>query len=147
MNLLDKIWARIDQTSDCWPWTGAVDKNGYGLFRVNGKTARIARVFWELLNGRKLLTSEHILHTCDSPGCMRPDHFFVGTHAENMADMAQKGRANKPAGSLNGRARFSEERVKAVRQDAFDGLTLTQLEAKYQAPRGTLQHIVSGRTW
>ena len=76
----------------CREWQGARTKNGYGERRVNGKVTYLHRWVWESINGP---TSEHVLHRCDNPPCFRYDHLFVGTHADNMADMAAKGRASK----------------------------------------------------
>lgn len=142
-----KIAQRTKKTETCWLWTGATDKNGYGLFRVNGKTARIARVVWQLAHQQKLFEAQHVLHRCDNPGCVNPEHLFIGTHAQNMADMAAKGRANRPIGEANGRAILTASEAASIRDAAVNGESHGKLAVTFGVSRGAIYHILAGRTW
>jgi len=89
LRFLNKIrYAR----SGCWIWTGApCTKGKYGHLNIGGKYKRAHRIAYELFIGpipKKL----HVLHNCDTPLCVNPDHLFVGTQYENLADMTNKGR-------------------------------------------------------
>ena len=145
--MLTKIWDRTQKTETCWLWKGPVDKNGYGLFRVAGKTARVARLVYKRVNNVSLRESECVLHRCDNPGCINPAHLFVGTHAQNMADMAQKGRANRPIGALNGRARLTPEQSVEIRARSRAGESQFELASAYSVSRGAIYHVLAGRTW
>jgi hypothetical protein len=74
-------------------WRGHQGGNGYGKFTVRGRTMNAARATYLLFYGFNSLDGgREACHTCDTPLCVRPDHLFAGTHAENMRDGVRKGR-------------------------------------------------------
>jgi len=88
----DPFWLRINKSPSCWLWFGAVGKHGYGNVNRGGKTWRAHRLAWSLVHGQ-IPSGKFVLHRCDNPLCCNPAHLFVGSHADNMRDMREKGRS------------------------------------------------------
>lgn len=98
----DRFWMKVNKTDGCWLWTAATFAYGYGIFRVDGRNQYAHRVAWELTNG-PIPDGLSCLHRCDVPGCVNPDHLFLGTQGDNARDRNAKGRAASKKGPLNGR--------------------------------------------
>lgn len=87
-----RFWARINKTETCWLWTGAKHQHGYGVLRPkDGPMIRVHRLMWEREHG-PIPKGMLVLHRCDTPSCVNPDHLFLGDQRENMRDMWAKGR-------------------------------------------------------
>ena len=87
----DRFWSKVDKTHGCWNWTGYRDDSGYGVVRFGGSARRSHRVSYEIHFG-EFDKELKVLHRCDNPSCVNPDHLFLGTHAANMVDMVEKKR-------------------------------------------------------
>lgn len=85
------FWAKVHKTDACWMWTGAVNGHGYGHCGRHGHTHSAHRLAWELAYGA-IPEGMSVLHRCDVPLCVRPEHLFLGTQADNIHDMHAKGR-------------------------------------------------------
>ena len=83
----------IKDPSGCWLWQACVNNKGYGGFCLDGKWAMAHRVSWETVNG-KIENSLCVLHKCDIPRCINPDHLFLGSRSDNMKDAVKKKRQN-----------------------------------------------------
>lgn len=98
----------------CWHWIGHKDECGYPRIRRGERLVRIHRAIWERDHG-PIPAGKCVCHYCDYPGCVNPDHFFLGTHAQNMADCKAKGRKARLKGERNGCAKLTECQVLAIR--------------------------------
>jgi hypothetical protein len=85
------FWVKVEKTEGCWLWMAARDKDGYGNVRWRMERERAHRLSWRLTYGN-IPDGLWVLHRCDNPPCVRPDHLFLGTAKDNTADMLNKGR-------------------------------------------------------
>ena len=93
--LEERFWAKVQKSDACWGWIGSRQHNGYGYLHFGGKTKRkplrAHRVSWALHFG-EVPEGLSVLHQCDNPSCVRPDHLFLGDRSANMQDCAAKKR-------------------------------------------------------
>lgn len=147
-----RLWDHVDKSpghgpdGNCWVWTAHRNRDGYGRVGVEGPrgaTELAHRVVYRSAYGAfdPILL---VCHTCDNPACVRPDHLFLGTEADNMQDMAAKGRGVGGRGELNGSARLSERDVLAIRQDQRP---IAEVAKHYGVARSTISLIRARGRW
>lgn len=149
----------------CWSWTGARNPLGYGLVRrrrvARNRFLLAHRLAWEIFVG-PIPEDGQVLHKCDNPPCVRPDHLFVGDHFENMRDMRQKGRARNGvlsgfysnggrwpdrSGARNSRARLDASDVSELRNLSERGVPTSDLCERFGIRRSQVRRIVRGLSW
>lgn len=142
----ERFWSRVERGDGCWLWTGTLWPNGYGQC-ASGTRSRndyAHRMAWKLTNG-PIPDGLNVLHRCDNPPCCRPDHLFLGTDADNVADKVAKGRQLKGE-QIHG-ARLVAAQIPDIRRRLADRESMHLIAADYGVSRGAIQDIAGGRTW
>ena len=108
------FWTSVNKTESCWLWTKSRDKDGYGKASKKHRSLRAHQYAWILTYG-PIPDGQHILHRCDNPPCVRPDHLFVGTQADNVQDAMRKGRRRILRGKECSWSKLSDEEIERIR--------------------------------
>jgi hypothetical protein len=97
----NRFFTHFVMRDGCWEWEGELNRKGYGVFRYgkNGRTGA-HRASWFFHHG-PIPDAAWVLHRCDNPRCVNPDHLFLGDNAANVADKVAKGRCASMAGANN----------------------------------------------
>lgn len=140
-SVADRLWSRvIKHPGGCWEWQGNLNHDGYGDIRIGGgKRTKVHRVAYELCVG-PIPEGALILHKCDNPRCVNPDHLYAGTQLENMHDRLDRHR--------NPRVRLTKEQVEEIRQRYVPWkVTTYQLAKEYGVSAGYIWRIIAGQVW
>lgn len=136
----------------CWLWTGSLN-SGYGQFNLKGSRPVLAhRASWLIYKGEipanpvSAYQTMYVLHRCDTPRCVNPEHLFLGSQQGNMDDKMEKGRHayGTSLGEKHGNARLTAEIVREIRSSSE---TDAMLSAKYGIARPTIYAARKGLTW
>ena len=125
----------------CWLWLNCTMHKGYGLLVYKGKTVRAHRLAYLLHTGIDPDT-RHVLHKCDTPSCVNPEHLYLGSNDDNVADKVSKGRSLSRA--KNPAAKLTEEQVSNIR---LDDRTQRVIAKDYEVSQATIHAIKAGKSW
>lgn len=144
--LADRFWEKVRKTPRCWLWTAYALRAGYGVFCTgkHGQADMAHRVSWRLHFG-PIPDKMFVCHSCDTPSCVRPDHLFLGTHEQNMADMRSKNRQG--FGEHNTQSRLTEDMVRLIRRAYVDGQGAAAISRSFDISYGHVYQIVRRERW
>lgn len=162
MNQITPKFRRTDKKTadECWPWKFGKNPDIYGLMRI-GKNKMVAHRVSFIIHNGAVPDSLLVLHKCDNPPCVNPNHLFAGTHQENMDDMVKKGRSakglkngqhTKPektvVGSAHGKSKLTESDVREIRSlYAAGGIKQSELASRFGITPQNISDIVIFATW
>lgn len=129
---------------ECWLWAAYINPTGYGQITTGGKPQLAHRVAWVVENG-EIPEGLNVLHKCDVRACVNPSHLFLGSHADNSADMVSKGRTRPVNGSRVWSSKLSDSDVMAI-LGAKDASTI-DLATRFGVAKATIINIRAGRRW
>ena len=144
------FWGQVNRSEGCWEWGGNRESGGYGRMRIGTGRAhyRAHRISYFLAYGIDP-ADLHVCHRCDNPLCCNPAHLFLGTDADNLADMRSKGRGrNGPvAGAQNPNAKMNEADARQVIALLIAGKMNTEIAAVLPVGHSMVSKIRSGKAW
>lgn len=153
-DLAERFWPKVEKGDTCWLWQGTRDKKGYGQINRGAHTGNIKahRAAWLLTKG-PIPKGLNVLHKCDNPPCVRPDHLFLGTFADNSQDAARKGRLvfqaypeRAPVGERVGGAKLKDVEAQEIRRLYQTGdWSQPQLARRYGVSQAAIWYVLHRR--
>jgi hypothetical protein len=144
LSLKQRVLEKIKSSANlkCWEWTGGKDADGYGVFSFQGYTKRAHRASYEAHHG-PIPSDMVVCHRCDNASCVNPNHLFLGSHADNMADRGAKGRQAR--GETQGCAKLTEAQVIEIRSRRSE--PQRELAKIFGVSQGQIYNVRSGKHW
>lgn len=154
-SLEQRFWSKVDKdgptmshmNSNCWVWTGYRQPRGYGSLRVGASTQPAHRVSLSLVRG--CMPELNVLHACDNPACVRPDHLREGTQGENLKDAYDRKRRLPPnwTGAAHPHSKLDEDMVREIRARAEAGETRKSISESFPISPKHVGQIVRRQRW
>ena len=151
MNPLQQIFEKVTVPDGCWEWQGAKSTFGHGRVKQGGKLLSPHRVVFEAFNG-PLAEGELVLHRCDNPACVNPQHLFKGSHSDNMKDCVAKGRLSSQIdpsftqGERRKTSKLTDGAVREIRRSA--GIVpIKQMAQQFGVHRSIIQKVIKRQRW
>jgi hypothetical protein len=136
----ERFWSKVEKTDTCWNWIGCKNKDGYGAFRLQGRTWGVHRLMWTHLYGT-IDKGLDVRHKCTGK-CVNPEHLQLGTHQDNIDDKIRDGTVAK--GEKHGLAKLTRQYVDEIRASTA---SCRELGRNYGVCESTIYHIKNGKTW
>jgi hypothetical protein len=137
----ERFLSKVDQSGECHLWRGALGQDGYGKFQLNGggkqQHVRAHRYAFFLAHGR--WPSEFVLHSCDTPACVNPEHLSEGSQTENLIQCVVRGRRSA--------LRLNVDLVRCARERHAAGETTSAIARDLGVKRETLDGAIQRRSW
>lgn len=142
---LDFFESRIKKTEYCWNWNGSKTVLGYGILRINKKRVYAHRQSYSHYKG-EIETGHVVMHSCDNPSCVNPEHLFCGTQLDNIKDMHFKNRHAK--GQMIPNSIFDEDKIKLIRSLYIPWkFGCKKVADLVGSDRKHIWQIISGKIW
>ena len=134
-----RFWEKVNRNTEegCWLWKATKHPDGHGKISVDGEYEYAHRVSYSLQ--KKDPRDELVLHKCGNPGCVNPDHLYLGNHSDNIRDAYERGERDVPL--------TKEDVVEIKRKLEYSDKTQREIAEEYGVVRGTIGNIATGRNW
>lgn len=138
---------KVDKTDTCWLWTASlVGHMGYGHFWFRDRLHLAHRASWIMHRG-PIPPGAWVLHHCDTPACVNPDHLYVGDALANARDKRERGRGAVTSGEANGRALIKHSDVPVIKALCASGVTRVEVARRFGLSPQAVSRIVLNQTW
>jgi HNH endonuclease len=138
---------KIGSADECWEWQSWKITSGYGGIKINGRDYAAHRLAYSLTTNRPIPKGMSVCHKCDNPGCVNPNHLFLGTQRDNIQDAVKKGRMARQKGESNPFSRFTNEQVLQIRAAHKSGEFIRAIAKRFGCSFHGIQAITSRETW
>ncbi len=137
-----------DESSGCWIWQAGIHKDGYGNFApIGGRSGLAHRSSYRIFRG-PIEKDKLVLHSCNNPPCVNPDHLRLGTDKENALDKIMAGNShNIPKGESSHYSKLLEEDIMNIRKKHAEGFSYVSISKNYEVTAETISNIVRRITW
>lgn len=146
----ERFLRHIEKTDSCWNWTGRLVGKGYGSLGLGGAGAKgilAHRLSYQMHKG-EIPEGMVVMHKCDNPRCVNPDHLDVGTQSQNIKDALSRGRklmpTHKVRGDECGASKLTSEQVLSIRAST---LSLNEMAEQYGVSRSAIERVRYRKTW
>lgn len=136
----------LKQNDGCWVWIRHRDNWGYGQIWARNTMIRTHRISWILYRG-EIPSNKLVLHHCDNPPCVNPDHLYIGTNQDNTNDKLLRGREAKVRGEKNGNSKLTENDVIKIREWLDCGESDVSISQMFCVNRSLIRYIRIGKSW
>lgn len=149
-----RFWYYVGETdeNDCWLWNGYCQKSGHAMLNVNRKPVGAYRISYIIHKG-EITDNLHVLHSCDNPRCVNPDHLHLGTHLDNMKEKCERGRSINPprlTGEKHPKSKLTDEQIQQIKERLKDITKpygkLKQIANEYNVSVSTISLIYKKKT-
>lgn len=148
LRVLNRFEIKITKglADECWLWTSATTDGRYGVFWFNGGNVFAHRFAYELYVG-VIPDGMCVCHHCDNGMCVNPSHLFLGTHKDNAADCAAKGRRKRNDGIFNPRAKLNPDDIKEIWNLWRTGMFHKDIAKRFGVGREAIGKVIRGERW
>ena len=154
MRTAEEFWLRTEVVGECLEWQGATNSTGYGSLQwedTHATAHRVAAMLCGLVDSIHVPTDRTqkvlVCHTCDNPKCCNPNHFFIGSTADNLQDAYNKGRKVQPRGVRHANAKLTASQVREIRRGYSHGERQVDLATQYGVSQRAISLLVRGETY
>lgn len=141
---VERFIQKVTKTDGCWLWNANKDEHGYGLVWIQNRRYFAHRVSYQIHTAVEP-GDLHVLHRCDNPSCVNPDHLFLGTQRDNVLDCAAKGRTSR--GEKRYSAKLTDETARRVIELRKSGVLIEAVAKMFGVSPATVSKVANRKIW